>query len=78
MDTFLPSLAEVSARESFHTVCTFYPLNAVTSLLSENAFNTNQSDQLIANLVALFPWQFRLQLFYKNQELQDLVKVVTR
>ena len=29
-------------------------------LLSENAFNTNQSDQLIANLVALFPWQFWL------------------
>ena len=47
-------------------------------LLSENAFNTNQSDQLIANLVALFPWQFRLQLFYKNQELQDWVRVVTR
>lgn len=35
-------------------------------LLNENAFNTNQSDQLIANLVALFPWQFWLQLFFKK------------
>ena len=57
---------------------TLYVLFTQLMLLSENAFNTNQSDQLIANLVALFPWQFRLQLFYKNQELQDWVRVVTR